>query len=321
MATQAWTMAPARERKPNRDCKGADNAPSRDRKGADQSASRFRILGEFAGLIGLPTSEFVLCLSSNTGIIISMSDNFAQNVKQVADWLHRADRVAVMTGAGVSAESGVATFREAGGLWEGRRAEEVATPEAFRADPESVWRFYKLRRTGLLECRPNPAHEALAELERICANFCLITQNVDDLHRQAGSQNLIELHGNIWIDRCWDCDRQERPEQVSEEPIPRCSACGGMMRPGVVWFGEMLPPEAIDGAQSAAAQADVMLVVGTSSLVQPAASLAMVAQQNGAKVVEINPEATPLTHSADLVIAEKAGIAVPAVLEALPSES
>ena len=249
-----------------------------------------------------------------------MSDNFAQNVKQAADYLRQADRVAVITGAGISAESGVATFRGAGGLWEGRRAEEVATPEAFRADPESVWRFYKMRRTGLLECRPNPAHEALAELERICENFCLITQNVDNLHHQAGSQNLIELHGNIWIDRCGDCDRQERPEKVSEEPVPRCSACGGMMRPGVVWFGEMLPSGAIDGAQSAAAQADVMLVIGTSSLVQPAASLAMVAQQNGAKVVEINPEATPLTHAADLVITEKAGTALPPITAALQNE-
>ncbi len=249
-----------------------------------------------------------------------MSDNFSHNVKQAAQWLREAQRVAAMTGAGISAESGIATFRGTGGLWEGHRAEEVATPEAFRANPEMVWRFYSARRTQLLECRPNPAHEALAEVEHCCENFCLITQNVDNLHRLAGSQNIIELHGNIWIDRCWDCAHEEPVDGVSEEPVPRCRKCGGMMRPGVVWFGEMLPPGAIERAQSAAAQCDVMLVIGTSSLVQPAASLSGFAQQNGAKVVEINPEATALTHSADLVIAEKAGTAMPAIVEALQTE-
>ena len=244
-----------------------------------------------------------------------MCDNFAQKVEQAAEWLRDAGRVAVLTGAGVSAESGVPTFREAGGLWEGNRPEEVATPEAFHADPEMVWRFYQARRSGLLKCRPNPAHEALAELERICPSFTLITQNVDGLHRAAGSRNVIELHGDIWIDRCRDCDHEERHEEVSEEPVPRCPKCGGMTRPGVVWFGEMLPSGTIEAAQTAAAQCDVMLVIGTSSLVQPAASLSMFAGQNGARVVEVNPEATPLTHSADLVIAEKAGTAVPAIVK------
>ena len=257
----------------------------------------------------------MLCLSSNVSIIVMVSDNSSQNVEQAAEWLRQADRVAVLTGAGVSAESGVPTFREAGGLWEGHRPEEVATPEAFHADPEMVWRFYTARRTGLLECRPNLAHEALAELERLCGTFTLITQNVDGLHRAAGSRNLIELHGDIWIDRCQDCNHEERPEQVSEEPIPRCPKCSGMMRPGVVWFGEMLPSGAIEAAQAAAAQCNIMLVIGTSSLVQPAASLSTFAGQNGARVVEINPEATPLTHSADLIITEKAGTAVPAIVK------
>lgn len=259
-------------------------------------------------------------MSGNGRIIAFMNDNLSHEIEQAAEWLRQARRVAVMTGAGVSAESGIATFRGFDGLWEGHRPEEVATPEAFRSDPEMVWRFYNARRTQLLKCRPNPAHEALAEIERRCQNFCLITQNVDGLHRTAGSQNIIELHGDIWIDRCWDCDHEERVETVSEEPVPRCDRCGGMMRPGVVWFGETLPPGAIEGAQSAAAQCDVMLVVGTSSLVQPAASLSAFAAHNGAKVVEINPEATPLTHSADLVIAEKAGTAMPTIVEAIETE-
>ena len=247
-----------------------------------------------------------------------MSDNFAHEIEQAADWLREAGRVAVMTGAGISAESGVATFRGAGGLWEGRRPEEVATPEAFRSGPEMVWRFYYARRRQLLQCRPNPAHEALARIERIRPVFCLITQNVDGLHRAAGSKNVIELHGNIWLDRCWECGFEERVDTVGEAPIPRCPKCNGMMRPGVVWFGEMLPPEAINGAQAAASGCDVMLVIGTSSVVQPAASLAMVAQQSGGKVVEINPESTPLTAAADLVITEKAGTAMPAIADALP---
>ncbi|MCK4659878.1 MAG: NAD-dependent deacylase [Phycisphaerae bacterium] len=246
-----------------------------------------------------------------------MDDSFPHNIAQVAEWLHHADSVAVMTGAGVSAESGIATFRDAGGLWEGHRPEDVATPQAFQRDPTMVWRFYNARRSQLLQCQPNPAHYALAQLERDCANFCLITQNVDGLHRTAGSRNLIELHGDIWIDRCWDCNHAQRVDKVSAEPIPACPKCGGMMRPGVVWFGETLPPGAINDAQAAAARCEVMLVIGTSSMVQPAASLAMFAAQAGAKVVEINPQATPLTHSADLVIAEKAGTAMPAILEAI----
>ncbi|MFH0980344.1 MAG: NAD-dependent deacylase [Planctomycetota bacterium] len=193
----------------------------------------------------------------------------------------------------------------------------MATPEAFRVDPAMVWRFYKARRTQLLTCRPNPAHYALAEMERLCPSFCLITQNVDGLHRAAGSRNVVELHGDIWIDACWDCNYQERADKVCEHPIPGCPKCGGKMRPGVVWFGEMLPPEAVSSAQTAAGQCEVMLVIGTSSVVYPAASFSMFAKHHGAHVVEINPEATPLTDSADLVIAEKAGTAVPAVVEAL----
>jgi NAD-dependent deacetylase len=246
-----------------------------------------------------------------------VDDNFSQSVEQTAEWLRAAGRVAVLTGAGVSAESGIATFRGHGGLWEGHRAEEVATPQAFLADPEMVWRFYHFRRRKLLECRPNPAHHALAELENLCEHFTLITQNVDNLHRVAGSRTLIELHGNIWIDRCWNCAYETSVNTVSDDPVPACPECGGKLRPGVVWFGEMLPPDAIQNAQTAAAQCDVMLVVGTSAVVQPAASLSSFAQYNGAKIVEINPEATPLSHSADLTIPEEAGTAVPAIAAAL----
>ena len=248
-----------------------------------------------------------------------MNDSFSQVAAQAAAWLRAAGGIAVMTGAGVSAESGVATFRGFGGLWEGQRPEDVATPEAFQRNPERVWRFYNARRTQLRQCRPNPAHLALVDLEQRCGAFTLITQNVDGLHRAAGSRNVIELHGDIWIDRCTDCGFEWRAERPSAEPLPHCAACNGRVRPGVVWFGEMLPPAAMQQAQGAACACDVMLVIGTSSLVHPAAGLAWAAKQHGARVVEINPEATPLTETADLVITEKAGTALPALVAALRS--
>ena len=173
-----------------------------------------------------------------------MSEKLTQQIDWLADQLGHTGRVACMTGAGVSAESGVPTFRGTGGLWEGRRAEEIATPEAFARDPEAVWRFYLWRRRGLLDIKPNPAHYALAELERSCPQFDLITQNVDGLHHQAGSRNLITLHGDIWVDRCTECGYEERASAVSDKP-PACRECGALARPGVVWFGEMLPEGAL----------------------------------------------------------------------------
>lgn len=247
-------------------------------------------------------------------MIAALDEALRQRIALAADWVAHATRIACMTGAGISAESGIATFRGPDGLWEGRRPEEVATPQAFRADPEMVCRFYHARREKLVKCRPNPAHFALVELERRRPEFTLITQNVDNLHRAAGSRHVIELHGNIWVDRCSKCAHQTRLDALPNEPMQRCTACAGLMRPGVVWFGEMLPEGALEAAGEAVEACEVLLVVGTSSLVQPAASLAWHAKRHGARVIEINPDATPLTHSADLVIAEKAGVALPAII-------
>ena len=204
-------------------------------------------------------------------------------------------------GAGISAESGIATFRGAGGLWEGHRVEEVAHPSAWARDPMTVWRFYEARRVQGATCSPNRGHLGLAELERrLEGRFTLATQNVDGLHRQAGSRNLLELHGSLWRVRCVDCglEVENRVVPLPELP-PRCAACGGVQRPAIVWFGEVLPQDVFAAAVDAARSCDLFLVVGTSAVVQPAASLAMLAADAGAQVWEVNPERTPLTGLVD----------------------
>lgn len=239
-------------------------------------------------------------------------------IATAVEWLARARHVCCLTGAGISAESGIPTFRGPDGFWAGKRAEDLATPEAFARNPTEVWKFYLWRRKLLLDKRPNAGHLALATIERLVERFTLITQNVDGLHDLGGSTNIIELHGSIWLDRCTQCAREHRRtvKDVSDD-IPHCDACGAMMRPGVVWFGETLPPDAITAAQQATANCDVMLVVGTSALVQPAASLANWAKTNGAHLIEINPESTPLTSIADLVFPTPAGAVLPQVAEQL----
>jgi len=237
-------------------------------------------------------------------------------IEAVSAWLKEARRVAVLTGAGVSAESGVPTFRGMGGLWEGRRIEEVATPEAFERDPETVWEFYDARRRGLARCAPNRAHAALAALEQRIEDFTLITQNVDDLHRAAGSRRLIELHGNLWRVRCTaGCgEREDRRVPLPRPLPPRCS-CGAPLRPAIVWFGEWLDPDDMAAADAAASRAQVFLVIGTSGVVEPAASLARTAAAAGARVVEINPEPTPLTPVAAASLRGPAGTIVPRLVE------
>ncbi len=244
-----------------------------------------------------------------------MPDNLRQDIRSVGEQLATANNIACMTGAGISAESGVATFRDAHGLWEGHRPEDVACPEAFARDPEMVWRFYLARRQRLLQVVPNDAHHALVELEQHATNFDLVTQNVDGLHQAAGSHNINALHGDIWIDRCTRCGREERVADVSVD-MPRCDLCGAIARPGVVWFGEMLPDGAIDRAAASFASAQVVLVIGTSSVVQPAASLASWAKDAGALVVEINLERTPLSGVADISIQGKAGELMPQIMAA-----
>jgi len=215
-----------------------------------------------------------------------------------------------LTGAGVSAESGVPTFRGPGGLWRNFRAEDLATPGAFAADPRLVWEWYDWRRRMIASISPNPAHYALAEIERKLPGFTLITQNVDGLHSLAGSRNLLELHGSIWRVRCTECGAESGNRDVPISAPPQC-ACGGLLRPAVVWFGEELDKGVISAAFEAAEKADLFLVAGTSGVVQPAASLASVAARAGAFVVEVNTAPTPLSASADALLTGPAGEFLP----------
>ncbi len=225
--------------------------------------------------------------------------------------LKGAASVVVLTGAGVSAESGVPTFRGKDGLWRKYRAEELATPEAFSKDPELVWQWYAWRRSLIADAVPNPAHFALAELEGR-SEFTLITQNVDGLHALAGSENIIEMHGSIWKLRCIRCGEEREDRSVLEELPPECG-CGGLLRPGVVWFGESLDPEVVNAAFGAVGGASLFLVIGTSSVVQPAASLASVAHNAGAYVVDINIE-RPAGAVADTFLTGPAGEVLPSLL-------
>ena len=215
------------------------------------------------------------------------------------DTLAIAERVAVLTGAGVSAASGLTTFRGAGGLWKTYRATDLATPEAYARDPETVWEWYFWRFQQAAAALSNPAHTLLAGLEARTTDFTLVTQNVDGLHRRAGSHNLVELHGDLTQARCERCGRLE-PLTLETTTPPQCPACGSRMRPNVVWFGETLPERALHTAAEAFSKAEVALIVGTSSVVEPAASLAGLALSAGAAVVEINPEQTPLSAHATL---------------------
>ncbi len=245
----------------------------------------------------------------------------ARRIEEAAGRVRRARAIAVLTGAGVSAESGVPTFRGDGGLWRQFRAEDLATPEAFARDPRLVWEWYDWRRQKVAGCRPNPAHEALAQLEARCAEFLLITQNIDDLHRRAGSRRIVELHGNIWRVRCArEATVSALPDVPLREIPPRC-ACGALLRPDVVWFGEALPVEALERALKAAETCDLFLAVGTSALVQPAASLPLTAKRHGAPVIEVNPDSTPISHLVDVSLQGKAGEILPALLAARDAAS
>lgn len=230
--------------------------------------------------------------------------------------LRNARRVAVLTGAGISAESGIPTFRDAGGLWEGIRFEDVATPEAFGRNPTRVWEFYEARRRAAAAALPNAGHVALAKLEERFDDFLLATQNVDGLHRRAGSRNLVELHGTLARRRCPSCGASVEGLEPLKDLPPPCQ-CGGRFRPDIVWFGEMLPPAAWSAAEKAAREAQVYLVVGTSAEVYPAAGLALIAADGGAKLFEINPSSTSLSRVFEGVLREPAGVALPRLLEAL----
>ena len=233
--------------------------------------------------------------------------------------LEKDPYIVVLTGAGVSAESGVPTFRGEDGLWKSYRAEELATPGAFARDPVLVWEWYDWRRQVCAGTEPNPAHAAIAGLDRALSHFLLVTQNVDGLHARAGSKRIVELHGNIFRACCTRCGTVMDDLAVPLEEIPPKCGCGALLRPDVVWFGEGLPETALRQAFEVSSACDLMLVVGTSAVVQPAASVPLLAKQAGAKVIEINPDATPITPFVDLHLEGKAAEILPPLADQIVS--
>jgi NAD-dependent deacetylase len=237
--------------------------------------------------------------------------------ESLVEKLRNAQSVAVLTGSGISAESGVPTFRDAQtGLWASYDPMDLATPEAYQRDPRLVWEWYAWRRELVEGASPNPGHEALAELERRVPEFVLITQNVDGLHLQAGSQRVIELHGNIMRSKCSREGVILEPREEDRNIPPTCPRCDAPLRPDVVWFGEMLPREALEEAFEVARNCDLFFSIGTSSLVQPAASLPFEALREGVAVVEVNPDETPLTRHAEYALRGGAGEVLPALVRA-----
>lgn len=224
----------------------------------------------------------------------------------LADRLEPDTSVSVLTGAGISAASGIPTFRGDDGLWEDHDPSDLASPEGFRRDPETVWRWYDERRRMIDEADPNPGHEALANWEKIFERFSLVTQNVDGLHEEAGSDRTIKLHGNIWSVSCWDdCSDSPRRWTNRDVPLPevppRCDSCGGLLRPEVVWFGEQLDPAVLEDAQRAV-HCDVFFTIGTSAEVHPAAGFIRRAADQGAYTVEVNPDSTAASGIVDLSV-------------------
>jgi NAD-dependent deacetylase len=257
-----------------------------------------------------------------------MDASTAVAIRQAAAALKRASRVVAITGAGISAESGVPTFRGEGGLWRTFRAEDLATPEAFARDPVLVWEWYWWRRARIAGVRPNPGHAVLARFEARFPAFTLLTQNVDGLHAEAGSRNLVELHGNIWRARCnvhrasvFDQRGEPIPRideragaaarAVSRPDLPLCPSCAAVLRPDVVWFGESLDPGCVARAIEAVDACDVLLVVGTSGVVYPVAALPSMARRRQSTIIEVNVEATALTADADVVLRGPSGAILP----------
>ncbi len=249
-----------------------------------------------------------------------MEDSQRLQIDRVASCLTQEARITVLTGAGVSAASGVPTFRGDHGLWKSFRPEELATPEAFARDPRLVWEWYDWRRTLIAACEPNAAHHVLAAWSRRFPRFTLITQNVDGLHERAGTANVIRMHGSIWEVGCWkQCPGSAHRWRDDRQPLPvlppPCPHCGAPLRPGVVWFGEMLDPDVLARVDEAV-DCDVFVAIGTSAVVYPAAGLAAGARARGATTIEINPAATPASSSVDYVLAAPAEEVLPQVEEA-----
>ncbi|HEU0121938.1 MAG TPA: NAD-dependent deacylase [Bryobacteraceae bacterium] len=237
-------------------------------------------------------------------------------LEQARQLIAAASRIAVLTGAGVSAESGVPTFRGPGGLWRNYRPEDLATPAAFARNPELVWEWYLWRRARIAEAVPNPGHWALAQWERRVPQFTLITQNVDGLHVRAGSRHVLQVHGDIWLSRCTACIYQRVDKNTAYSGIPSCPDCGAMLRPGVVWFGETLPRLVWQAAERAAHGTQVLLIAGTSAQVHPAAGLIDIARDGGAKTIEINVDDTPYSGNVTVALRGPTGDLLPALLSA-----
>lgn len=235
--------------------------------------------------------------------------------------LAEARRVAIVSGAGISAESGVPTFRGAGGLWREYRATDLATPEAFARDPRLVWEWYDWRRGLIAACEPNDGHRALVALESRFEDFTLITQNVDGLHQLAGSQRVLTLHGDIFAIRCTACGIVRRDRTHPLDLLPRCAACGALERPHIVWFGEGLDEATLDEAARAATEADALLVVGTSGVVYPAAQLAYLCRRRGGFVIVVNIEETEQSADMNLTLLGPSGVVLPALVEGLDARS
>jgi NAD-dependent deacetylase len=238
-------------------------------------------------------------------------------IERAAQAIRTARRTIVLTGAGISAESGIPTFRDPGGLWDRYDPEEYATIDAFRRNPAKVWRMMR-DFTELKTARPNPGHFGLAQLEQMGLLRCIITQNVDNLHQDAGSREVIEFHGNMRQVICQQCRKVRPLGDLSLETLPPYCGCGGVFKPAGIFFGEPIPTYALYRSQEEAQACDVFLVVGTSAVVYPAADLPHIAKVAGARVIEINPERTDLTDSvSDFIIQQKAGLAMPQIVAAI----
>lgn len=240
---------------------------------------------------------------------------------EVVTAVRRSSRLVALTGAGISSESGIPTFRDAlEGLWAKYDPTDLATPEAFERDPETVTRWYDWRRLKYLDAQPNPGHRALARLGALFESegraFTLVTQNVDRLHQLAGSREVIELHGTIWVWRCSRCGEEAEVRGEAFPSYPPLCGCGGARRPGVVWFGEMLPEGALRAASNAAGSCDLFMSIGTSAVVYPAAGLAHLARARGARVLEVNTDATPLSSLVDWSLQGRCGTLLPMLVEA-----
>ena len=242
-----------------------------------------------------------------------MSSQFT--ILDVRDRIQQAQSVTVLTGAGISADSSVPTFRGPEGLWKNFRPEDLASPDAFARDPKLVWEWYNWRRELLSTKRPNAAHEALVQLEVQIPDFWVITQNVDGLHHSAGTQNLSELHGNIWKVRCTVCNQVSENTEIPLLFPPTCSTCEGLLRPHIVWFGESLEPTIIEHSHAALQRCDMLLIIGTSGVVYPAASFASIAKDHGAFVVELNLDPTPHSSGVDVSFQGRAKELVPLLLK------